>query len=181
MPNSAEACSGFSLSACSNASIACGYCLACAYAVPRKYQVSASFGSTSVTCLNAVNGRIGFIRVLRKQAEVVPGMRVLGILLGHFLQDRLGIIDFLQVEQRDGAIQLRNQQLRILCGGRLELLERLLEQLLVHVGDADVVQPRGFGNLGRGVPIGSTMRCGREKSGRQQDENSEKRNDGTIS
>ena len=64
--------------------------------------------------LERINGRVGFVRVLRKQAEVVPGMRVFGILLGDFLQDCLGIIDFLQVEQRDGTIQFRNRQLRIL-------------------------------------------------------------------
>ena len=46
-------CSGLSFSAWSNASIACGNCFACTYAVPRKYQVSASFASISMTRLNA--------------------------------------------------------------------------------------------------------------------------------
>ena len=49
-------------------------------------------------------GRVGFVGVLVVQAEVVPGMRVLGSLLDHLFEQRLRLVHLLQIEKRDAAV-----------------------------------------------------------------------------
>ena len=146
-PNSAEACRGLSFRARSKASMACGNCLACAYAVPRKYQVSASLGSISVTRLKASMAASRVSSVLGQQAEAVPRVRILRVLLESVVQGRFGLIDFLKVQVGDANVQARDCQCGVGFDRGLERLQALFEKLLVHVGHAEIVEARGFDGI----------------------------------
>ena len=55
-----------------------------------------------------------------------------------------------QVQQRDALVQPRNREVRIERRGILKFLQSLFEELLVHVGDAEIVEARGFRDWVRG-------------------------------
>ena len=85
--------------------------------------------------------------VLREQAEVVPGVRILGILLERCFERGFGFVDLLQVQVGDAFIQACDRQFRIKLRRLLEALQSLLEKLLVHIGGAQIVQARGLGGI----------------------------------
>ena len=104
--------------------------------------MSASFASMSSHVMKSINRGLSISGILREQAEVVPGVWILGILLERVFQRGLGLVDLLQVQKGDAFIQARDRQLGIEFRGLLEGLESLLEKLLVHVGGAEIVQAR---------------------------------------
>ena len=106
--------------------------------------MSASFGSISMTCLNASIDSLRVARIFREQSKAVPGIRILGILLQRVFQRDFGIVDLLQIQIRDALVQSRDGKLGIRFGRLLKLLQSFFEKLLVHVRDANVVQTRGF-------------------------------------
>ena len=103
------------------------------------------------------NASEGFDRLLRDgrilvvETEVIPGMSVFRIIVRGFLEKCFCFIDALQVQQSDAAIQRCDFQIRIFRRRLFKRLQPFLEQLLVHVGDADIVQAaRGFLGIGAG-------------------------------
>jgi len=94
--------------------------------------------------LELVNRRLRIASILREQSEAVPRIRALGILLERVFQRGLRVVDFLKIQIRYALVQTRDGKLGIDFGRLLELLQSLIEQLLVHVGDADVVEARSF-------------------------------------
>ena len=146
--------------------MACGYCLSCADAAPRKYQLSASLGSISVTRRNASTDPWRIVGILVQQAQAEPGVGIVGIVLAGGFEKRLCGIDAGQVQQRDALIQSRDLQFGIEGGSLLKGLETFLEKLLVHVGRAQIVQACRFGGA-----IGLRRRAARsggENRGRSQ-------------
>ncbi len=75
-------------------------------------------------------------------------MRIVGIVFHAVFEDRLGCIDFAQIQQRDTLIQARHLQIEIERLGLLKFPQRFFEQLLVHVSEAEIVQAGGFGRIG---------------------------------
>src|ERR1700722_19734278 len=70
---------------------------------------------------------------LVEQAEVVPGKRVVRILLYYLLKNVPSRIDLGEIEKSDSLVNSRNPQLWVKGIGVLESLQCLLKQLLVHV------------------------------------------------
>jgi hypothetical protein len=62
--------------------------------------------------VKGVNRGLSIARILRQQAEVVPRVRILRILLERVLQRGFGFVDLLQVQEGDALIQPRHRQLR---------------------------------------------------------------------
>ena len=82
--------------------------------------------------------------VFLEHAECVPHVRIFRILLGGFFENLFCGIDAGKTQQRNSLIYFRNVQIGV-CGSRVfKIFERLLEQLLVHVGTAKIVQARGI-------------------------------------
>ena len=94
--------------------------------------------------LECIDRRRRIARVLGQHPEAVPGIRILRILLQRVFQRRLGFVDLLQIQIGNALVQPRDRQFGIGRGGLLKFFQPLLEQLLVHVGDAEIVQARGF-------------------------------------
>src|ERR1019366_3484648 len=72
--------------------------------------------------MKRIDRGLSIARVLRVQAEVIPRLRIPGILLERVLQRSLGFVDLLQVQEGDALIQSRDRELRIELGGLLERL-----------------------------------------------------------
>ena len=83
-------------------------------------------------------------RILGQQSEAVPGVRAFRILLEGIFQRGFCLVNLLQIQIGDALVQACNRELGIGFGCLLELLQSLFEKLLIHVGDADVVEARGF-------------------------------------
>src|SRR5208282_1643670 len=107
---------------------------------------------------------LGVACIFGQQAEVVPGVRILWILLQRIFQRDFGIVNLLHVEQSDAFIQPRHGQRGIEFGGLLEGLQSLLEKLLVHVGRSEIVQARSLD----GVAFRWTLRWTWEQAKRGQ-------------
>ncbi len=84
------------------------------------------------------------LRILRFDAvqnpQRVPDMRIFGILGRGVFERLLGLRHFLQVDQRDAAVHLGLDQRRVKLVGIGKFGRRLIQQLLVHQGRAQVVQ-----------------------------------------
>jgi len=78
------------------------------------------------------------------EPEVVPGARVSGILGGGLLQRFRGFGQLLFAEQSNPLVQYGCGQCRVEFVCRIELGDRFFHQLLVHHGDAEVIQLRRF-------------------------------------
>ena len=111
--------------------------------------------------------RLGFAQVPIEQAQVVPDSRVSRFLLTYFKQGSARGVVALEVEQGDALVEPGGVKLRLYLVGLLELLQRPLKALLVHVGHAQVVEPDGFGGgtLAARRSRGSFPRTGRGNSG----------------
>jgi hypothetical protein len=81
------------------------------------------------------------------RAEVIPGMRIFGVVLRLFWNSAFSFVHALQVQRGNAAVECRDFQIRVFGSGFFECFQSLLEQLLVHVGDADVVEAGGFGRF----------------------------------
>ena len=111
--------------------------------------MSASFGSSVGNLAERIDRALRVARILVEQPEVVPAPRVVGIALNCLLKQGLGGIDVRQVEQGDTLIERRDLQAGVESGRFLESLQTFFEQLLVHVGRAEVVQTGGFEGICR--------------------------------
>ena len=113
--------------------------------------------------LERIDRRLRIAGVLGQHPEAVPGIRILRILFQRIFQCNLGFVDLLQVQVSDTHIQPRDRKFGIGLRGLLELFQSLLEQLLVHVGDAEVIQARRLDGirfrLGGQQAKGSKQRC----------------------
>ncbi len=99
--------------------------------------------------------------VLEEQAEVVPGIGIVGVLFHRLLQQRPGLIEFAQIQQGNPLIQPRNLKRWIDRGSVLECFQGFFKELLIHVGNAEIVEVRC--SDGRGVS--ERLRRGCEKDG----------------
>ena len=59
--------------------------------------------------MKGVNRGLRVSGVLREQAEVVPRIWILGLLLERIFQRGFGFVDLLQVQEGDAFIQARNR------------------------------------------------------------------------
>src|SRR5579864_1997563 len=110
--------------------------------------------------------RIG--RILFQHAEVVPGMGIVGMLFCRLLEKFSRSIDSPEVQQRDALIHLRDLEFGIERSSLFKRLQRLFEELLVHVGSAEIVKTRRFKGL---VPLAwlrRVLRGGCENRNRRQ-------------
>ena len=110
--------------------------------------------------LKRINRRLRIASIFCQQPKVVPCVRNLCILLDRIFECSFGLIDFLQIQKRDAFVQARHRQLRIKLRRLAKGFESLLEQLLVHVGRAQIVHPRGFD----GIRLQWSLRRGGKKT-----------------
>ena len=101
--------------------------------------MSASLASISVTCLKASMAAGCVAGIFREQAEAVPRVGTLGILLECVFERLLRFVDLLQVQVGDAFVEPRDRKLRIGIERLLELFQSFFEELLIHVGDAKIV------------------------------------------
>ena len=94
--------------------------------------------------LKGINCLFQIAAVLVKQAQVVPCGWILWIVFDDFVEQHLGVIHTLKVQQRDGPVETRQTKFWIRGEGGFKILQRLLKQLLVHVSDAEIVLTRRF-------------------------------------
>ena len=92
--------------------------------------------------LERINRRRRVARVLGEHSQAIPRVRIFRILFERIFEGSLRLIHFLQVEICNALIQSRDCEFGIDLRGLLEGLQSLLEQLLVHVGGAEIVQAR---------------------------------------
>ena len=100
---------------------------------------------------------------MQAAAEVVPGMGILGIILDGFFQQLFRVVKALQVEQGDPAIDGRDFERGV---GRSRVFERLqgfCKKLLVHVGNAQVIE------AGRFLRIWSGTGCAEQRENEQRE------------
>ena len=107
--------------------------------------------------------RLRVARALLQQAQVVPGPRVLRLARRRLDEQFPRRVVALQADERDGLVHARHRQRGICRHGLLEPLQALLELLLVHARDAQVVQANRFAGC-RG------LRRTRGRLGRAEDE-----------
>ena len=86
-----------------------------------------------------------FAGVFIDEAEVVPGVRVIGELFGGLFEGGAGGVEFLLAEERDAEIDAGDGKFRVGGEGFLEIFLGVGEFLLVHVGDAEGVEAEGIG------------------------------------
>ncbi len=94
--------------------------------------------------LEIVNRRRRVAGILGQQSQAVPGVRILRILLKGLLKSGPAFLYFLQVAVGHAFIQSRNRKFRVSLRRLLKTLQRLLEQLLIHVRRTQIVQTRGL-------------------------------------
>ncbi len=97
--------------------------------------------------LKCIDRRLRFARILGQHPEAVPGVGILRILFQRIFQCSLSFINLLQVQVRDTHVQPRDRQFGIGLRGLLKLFQSLLEKLLVHVRDAEIIQARGLDRI----------------------------------
>jgi hypothetical protein len=97
---------------------------------------------------------------------------MIGILLNCLLKKSPGRVDAPQVEQRDALVHGSNLETWIKRGSLFERLQSLVEELLIHVGNAEIIETRGLGGFVRLLCARSTLRNGREDSNRRQNDDS---------
>ena len=117
--------------------------------------------------------RLGLARALLEQSEVVPGPRVLRVGRRDLHQQGAGRLVALQVDERDRLVHARHDKLRVRGRGFLEPLQALLELLLVHAGDAAVVQADGLRGCRRFGGARGALRCTKGEDGGQDQDGSE--------
>ncbi|HEV3145431.1 MAG TPA: hypothetical protein VGZ47_16180 [Gemmataceae bacterium] len=88
-------------------------------------------------------------------------------------------IDAPQVKHRDALIHESNLEIWIKRGSLFKHLQRLFEELLIHVGNAEIIETSGLGGLVGLLCTRSTLRNGREdRNSRQNDDGA---NEGNLS
>ena len=102
-----------------------------------------------------------FAGVFVDEAEVVPGVGVVGEFFGGLLERGAGGIEFLLAEERDAEIDAGDGEFGIGGEGFFEIFLGVGEFLLVHVGDAEGVEAEGVGGVGgRSCVSGGGGGCG---------------------
>ena len=112
--------------------------------------------------LKGINCLFQIAAVLVKQAQVVPCGWILWIVFDDFVEQHLGVIHTLKVQQRDGPVETRQTKFWIRGEGGFKILQRLLKQLLVHVGGTQVILAHSFP---RSLGIGCRLVGKRAKEG----------------
>ncbi len=98
--------------------------------------------------------RLGVAKTFLKEPQVVPGPRVVALVLHGGVEQRPRRIEALQSKERDRLVRPCDPQRRVGRRGVLEVLEGDLEFLLIHRGHAEVVRPNRAGrrrDRGRGL------------------------------
>ena len=112
-----------------------------------------------------------FAGIFVDEAEVVPGVGILRELSGRFLERRAGRLEFLLAEQRNAEVEARDREFWVGGERLLEIFLRVGEFLLIHVGDAEGVEPQGVGRAGGVALCGGRFRArcflGARRSGAQ--------------
>jgi hypothetical protein len=103
-------------------------------------------------------------------------MGIIGILFHCMLKKLPGGIDAPQVKHRDALIHQSNLEIWIKRGSLFKHLQRLFEELLIHVGNPEIIETSGLGGFFQLLCTRSTLRNGREDSNSRQ--NDDGANDG---
>src|SRR5580693_1720489 len=140
--------------------------------IPRVRIVRINFGDSA----EGIDRGMRIRGVFFQHAEVIPGVRIIGILFHGLLKKLPCRIDAPQVEQRDALIHESNLEIWIKRGRLFKHLQSLFEELLIHVGNAETIETSGLGGFFRLLCTRSTLRNGREDSNSRQ--NDDGANDG---
>ena len=139
-PNSADACSG--LQTQHRFELGDGFVVLLLLRIHRSQEV-VRVGIVGIDLQDALKcfDRLGRLALTApQQAEVVPDARI-GRFLGRRRVERLFRLgQLLQIQQGDSLVQFGRRQARIGFQRQVEFLHRFVHALLVHVGDAEIVQ-----------------------------------------
>ena len=82
--------------------------------------------------LEIFDGGVGLAGGLCEEAEVEPDARIFGVALGGFLEDLLGVVEALHVEEGDTDVDAADVGFLVEDAGALKLAEGFFEVLAVH-------------------------------------------------
>ena len=88
---------------------------------------------------------VGLAGGFGEEAEVEPDARIFGIALGGFLEDLLGVVEALHVEEGDADVDAADVGFLVEDAGALKFAEGFFEVLAVHEGDAVIIFADDFG------------------------------------
>ena len=89
-----------------------------------------------------------FAGIFVDEAEVVPGVGIVGEFFRGLFESGAGGVEFLLAEERDAEIYAGDGEFWIGGEGLLEIFLGVGKFLLVHVGDAEGVEAEGVGGVG---------------------------------
>jgi hypothetical protein len=95
--------------------------------------------------LKMFDGGFGLACGFGEEAEVEPDARIFGIALGGFLEDLLGVVEALHVEEGDADVDAADIGFLVEDAGALKFAEGFFEVLAVHEGDAVIIFADDFG------------------------------------
>ncbi len=107
--------------------------------------MSASLGSRVGGFLKIFDGGVGLAGGFGEEAEVEPDARIFGVALGGFLEDLLGVVEALHVEEGDADVDAADVGFLVEDAGALKFAEGFFEVLAVHEGDAVIIFADDFG------------------------------------
>src|SRR5216683_1006297 len=123
------------------------------------------FGGKLRDVLKCRNALFRFADVFIKEAQVVPGVGVVGQEARGFLKSGTRGLEFLLAEQRNAEVQAGDGKLRISSEGFLKIFLGFGEFLLIHVGDAQGVVAKGFGLIAFRLGFRRSLRLLRSAAG----------------
>ncbi len=102
-------------------------------------------GIESSGFLEIFDGGFGLAGGFGEEAEVEPDARIFGVALGGFLEDLLGVVEALHVEEGDAHVDAADVGFLVEDAGALKFAEGFFEVLAVHEGDAVIIFADDFG------------------------------------
>ncbi len=112
------------------------------------------FGRKLGDVLESSNAFFDFARIFIYKSEVIPGVRILRKLAGSFLKRGAGRLEFLLTEKRHAEVEASHGELWI--GGQrlLEFLLSISKFLLIHIRNAQRIEPQRVRRAGGVVLCG---------------------------
>src|ERR1700746_3749056 len=105
-------------------------------------------GVESCGFLEMFDGGFGLAGSFGEEAEVEPDARILRVALGGFLEDLLGVVEALHVEESYANVDSADVSFLVEDAGALKFAEGFFEVLAVHEGDAVIIFADDFGAWG---------------------------------
>ena len=105
-------------------------------------------GIESCGFLKMFDGLVGLAGGFGEEAEVEPDARIFRVALGGFLEDLLGVVEALHVEEGDADVDAADVGFLVEDAGALKFAEGFFEVLAVHEGDAVIIFSDDLGARG---------------------------------